>query len=205
MNKGDRVTLSVPYSEVRSYQKVNLGWKFLWLFQGLRITCNIKDYNGVVFFERSSFSLSRSRWINNLIYDLLNERMKEAWQINMLFLAACTFGVGLALGILRKRAGGVLPPVAAHVLFDIMAYGEYAQAPWWVWSWCEYSFAFLIRKKGTFWCKPIGLFQNKGKGDARWNMGCSGYWPCWRHCFLRPLQWRCFPRLKRDSGGIWWF
>lgn len=55
-------------------------------------------------------------------------------QINMLFLAVCTFGVGLALGTLRERAGSVLPPLAAHVLFDIMAYGEYAQAPWWVWS-----------------------------------------------------------------------
>jgi len=76
--KGDRVALYIPYSEVRSYQKINLGWKFLWLFQGLRITCNLRDYNSVVFFERSSFSLSRSRWINNLIYDLLDERMKEA-------------------------------------------------------------------------------------------------------------------------------
>ena len=78
MFKGGRVTLSVPYSEVRSYQKVNLGWKFLWLFQGLRTTCNLKDYNSIVFLDRSSFFLSRSRWINNLIYDLLNYRMKEA-------------------------------------------------------------------------------------------------------------------------------
>ncbi len=75
--KGDRVALYIPYSEVRSYQKINLGWKFLWLFQGLRITCNLEDYTGVVFLDRASFSLSRSRWINNLIYDLLNERMKE--------------------------------------------------------------------------------------------------------------------------------
>jgi hypothetical protein len=76
--KGDRITLSIPYSEIRSYQKINLGWKFLWLFQGLRITCDLKEYNNIVFLDRSSFSLSRSRWINNLIYDLLNERMKEA-------------------------------------------------------------------------------------------------------------------------------
>ena len=75
--KGDRVTLYIPYSEVRSYQEINLGWKFLWLFQGLRITCDLDDYNRFVFSDRSSFSLSRSRWINNLIYDLLNERMKK--------------------------------------------------------------------------------------------------------------------------------
>jgi membrane protease YdiL (CAAX protease family) len=55
-------------------------------------------------------------------------------QINMLFLAVCTFGVGLMLGVLRQWRGSIWPPVTAHVLFDILAYGEYAHAPWWVWS-----------------------------------------------------------------------
>jgi membrane protease YdiL (CAAX protease family) len=54
--------------------------------------------------------------------------------INMFLLGACTFVVGLVLGVLRERTGSLLPAVAAHVLFDIMAYGAYAQAPWWVWS-----------------------------------------------------------------------
>jgi membrane protease YdiL (CAAX protease family) len=54
--------------------------------------------------------------------------------INMFLLGTFTFGVGLTLGILRERAGSLLPAVAAHVVFDIVAYGEYAQAPWWVWS-----------------------------------------------------------------------
>jgi len=54
--------------------------------------------------------------------------------INMLLLGTFTFAVGLALGILRERAGSLLPAVAAHVVFDIVAYGEYAQAPWWVWT-----------------------------------------------------------------------
>ena len=54
--------------------------------------------------------------------------------INMFLLVACTFTVGLVLGVLRERAGSLLPAVAAHVVFDIVAYGAYAQAPWWVWS-----------------------------------------------------------------------
>jgi hypothetical protein len=36
--------------------------------------------------------------------------------------------------MLREFAGGVLPPVAAHVLFDLVVYGERVEAPWWVWS-----------------------------------------------------------------------
>jgi membrane protease YdiL (CAAX protease family) len=54
--------------------------------------------------------------------------------INIFLLGTCTFAVGLALGVLRERAGSLLPAVAAHVVFDIVAYGAYAQAPWWVWS-----------------------------------------------------------------------
>lgn len=54
--------------------------------------------------------------------------------INIFLLGTCTFAVGLVLGVLRERAGSLLPAVAAHVVFDIVAYGEYAQAPWWVWS-----------------------------------------------------------------------
>lgn len=54
--------------------------------------------------------------------------------IHMCLLGICTFAVGLALGVLRERAGSLLPAVAAHVVFDILAYGAYAQAPWWVWS-----------------------------------------------------------------------
>jgi hypothetical protein len=27
----------------------------------------------------------------------------------------------------------VLPALTAHVLFDILVYGDWAQLPWWVW------------------------------------------------------------------------
>ncbi len=54
--------------------------------------------------------------------------------INMSLLAGCTFVVGVAMGVLRERSGSVLSPVVAHIMFDILAYGEYTHAPWWVWS-----------------------------------------------------------------------
>ena len=55
-------------------------------------------------------------------------------EINLLFLGVCTFAVGLTLGLLKEWAGSLLPAVSAHVVFDIVAYGSYPQAPWWVWS-----------------------------------------------------------------------
>lgn len=54
-------------------------------------------------------------------------------EINIGFLAACTFTVGLIFGAFREKTGSVWPPVVAHVLFDIVVYGEYGPAPWWVW------------------------------------------------------------------------
>jgi hypothetical protein len=38
------------------------------------------------------------------------------------------------LGLMRHFSGSVLPAVTAHVLFDILVYGDWAQAPWWVWG-----------------------------------------------------------------------
>ena len=49
-------------------------------------------------------------------------------------LALWTVLGGLAFGALRAASGSVWPPLAAHALFDVIAYAEEAQAPWWVWS-----------------------------------------------------------------------
>jgi membrane protease YdiL (CAAX protease family) len=55
-------------------------------------------------------------------------------QIDFRFLVVWTFVGGCVFGMLREFSGGVLPPVAAHVLFDLVVYGERVEAPWWVWS-----------------------------------------------------------------------
>ncbi len=55
-------------------------------------------------------------------------------QINLAFFGTCTFMVGFAFGALRQHTGSILPPLAAHACFDIIAYGDCSHAPWWVWS-----------------------------------------------------------------------
>lgn len=54
--------------------------------------------------------------------------------VDLNFLALSTFIGGLVLGSLREFSGSVFPPIAAHALFDLIVYGDYVQAPWWVWS-----------------------------------------------------------------------
>ncbi len=54
--------------------------------------------------------------------------------IDLEFLAVWTLIGGVVFGALRELSGSVLTPLAAHVVFDIVVYGENVQAPWWVWS-----------------------------------------------------------------------
>ena len=49
-------------------------------------------------------------------------------------LAFWTFLGGLFFGALRQVARSIVPPLAAHVAFDLVVYGELARAPWWVWQ-----------------------------------------------------------------------
>jgi len=49
-------------------------------------------------------------------------------------LASWTFAVGAVLGLTRHGSRSVLPAVAGHVFFDILVYGDWTQAPWWVWG-----------------------------------------------------------------------
>lgn len=60
--------------------------------------------------------------------------LPEGVAVDRLFLGYCTLGAGLAAGALRERSRSVVPPLAGHVLFDIVVYGERSSAPWWVWS-----------------------------------------------------------------------
>jgi membrane protease YdiL (CAAX protease family) len=55
-------------------------------------------------------------------------------EINLAFLFTATFLVGLILGSLREFSGNLLPSIALHIFFDLVVYGGYYQAPWWVWS-----------------------------------------------------------------------
>ena len=58
----------------------------------------------------------------------------EGVAIDFAFLVAATFLGGLVFGALRELSRSVWPPLAAHVAFDLMVYGDWSQAPWWVWA-----------------------------------------------------------------------
>ena len=54
-------------------------------------------------------------------------------EIDLPLLASLTFAAGFALALLRQVSGSVLPTLGAHVLFDVLAYGDRPEAPWWIW------------------------------------------------------------------------
>jgi membrane protease YdiL (CAAX protease family) len=51
---------------------------------------------------------------------------------SLLVMAGVTLGFGAVLGAIRARQGTIAAPVAFHVLFDLLVYGEFTRAPWWV-------------------------------------------------------------------------
>ena len=44
-----------------------------------------------------------------------------------------TLPAGILLGYARKASGSLWPPILAHMLFDLILYGDTIKAPWWVW------------------------------------------------------------------------
>lgn len=58
----------------------------------------------------------------------------EGLVIQFPFLAFWTLLAGVAFGVIRHFCGSVIPALAAHVLFDILVYGDWVRAPWWVWG-----------------------------------------------------------------------
>jgi membrane protease YdiL (CAAX protease family) len=58
----------------------------------------------------------------------------EGWTTNLPVLALFTFLGGVVFGWTRQVSASVFPPLVAHVLFDILVYGDWAGAPWWVWG-----------------------------------------------------------------------
>ena len=55
-------------------------------------------------------------------------------QFDPLFLGTWTFLGGTAFGITRDFSDSAIPPLTAHVIFDILLYGGFSVAPAWVWS-----------------------------------------------------------------------
>jgi membrane protease YdiL (CAAX protease family) len=58
----------------------------------------------------------------------------ELMDINFSFVALWTFTGGIIFGLIREFSGSVVPPMFAHMTFDLLVYGAVASAPWWVWT-----------------------------------------------------------------------
>jgi len=55
-----------------------------------------------------------------------------AVHVNLSVLALTTVAVGIVFGLMREGLGSVIFPLAAHVAFDVVSYGDLHDAPWWV-------------------------------------------------------------------------
>jgi membrane protease YdiL (CAAX protease family) len=55
-------------------------------------------------------------------------------EFDFLFLTRWTLLGGLVFGFLRYFSKRIYPPLAAHVLFDVLVYGGSVVLPFWVWS-----------------------------------------------------------------------
>jgi len=53
---------------------------------------------------------------------------------NFQILAFWTLIVGILLGIFRELSRSVIPPAVGHACFDIILYGGFITAPFWVWG-----------------------------------------------------------------------
>jgi membrane protease YdiL (CAAX protease family) len=54
-------------------------------------------------------------------------------KVDVWFLALWTIIAGSIFGIIRHLTKSIIPSLVAHAIFDIWVYGEFANAPWWVW------------------------------------------------------------------------
>jgi membrane protease YdiL (CAAX protease family) len=57
----------------------------------------------------------------------------EALACDLAIIAVCTAGGGILIGALREISRSVIPSLGAHVVFDLLLYGSFTAAPWWVW------------------------------------------------------------------------
>jgi len=55
-------------------------------------------------------------------------------EIHFSGLLIWTLAFGLVIGWVKEKAGTTLIPLIAHITFDLIVYGDYIDAPWWVWG-----------------------------------------------------------------------
>lgn len=52
---------------------------------------------------------------------------------DILYFFLWTLFASAMVGLLKQTSKSIIPPIIAHVVFDIIVYAEMMHAPWWVW------------------------------------------------------------------------
>jgi len=60
--------------------------------------------------------------------------MQAGQEVNLMGLVIWTLSGGVIIGLLKEYSKSTVIPVIAHVIFDIMVYGDRVIAPWWIWA-----------------------------------------------------------------------
>ncbi len=58
---------------------------------------------------------------------------QSVYQTDIIFLMKWTILGGIVFGILKEYSNNIVPPLAGHVVFDLLVYGDSFDIPWWVW------------------------------------------------------------------------
>ncbi|MCF7853767.1 MAG: CPBP family intramembrane metalloprotease [Candidatus Pacebacteria bacterium] len=61
-------------------------------------------------------------------------RPAPATSTTFLVLASGTLIVGTGIGLMRNASRSVWPCILGHAVFDVLVYGAFTRAPWWVWN-----------------------------------------------------------------------
>jgi membrane protease YdiL (CAAX protease family) len=58
---------------------------------------------------------------------------QSGYQMDIMFLMKWTILGGIVFGILKEYSNNIVPPLAGHMVFDLLVYGDSFDIPWWVW------------------------------------------------------------------------
>jgi membrane protease YdiL (CAAX protease family) len=58
---------------------------------------------------------------------------QSGYETDILFLMKWTIFGGFVFSVIKEYSNNIWAPLAGHAVFDLLVYGDFANAPWWVW------------------------------------------------------------------------
>jgi membrane protease YdiL (CAAX protease family) len=59
---------------------------------------------------------------------------QSGYETDILFLLKWTIFGGFIFSLIKEYSNNIVAPIAGHAIFDLLVYGDFVSAPWWVWS-----------------------------------------------------------------------